>query len=142
MTKKIIGLALSATLSALCLPAEAQQPKKVPRVGLLRSSSTAETAPYIEAFRQGLRELGYIEGKNIVLEIRGGEANPDRVADLAAELIGLKVDIIVAGGIFAIRAAMKATSTIPIVIRTDTDPVDAGFVPSLAHPGGRGSSWG
>jgi putative ABC transport system substrate-binding protein len=117
-------------------PAEAQQPGKVPRVGFLTSASTAETAPYIEAFRQGLRDLGYIEGKNIVLEIRGGEANPDRVSDLAAELIALKVDIIVAGGIFAIRAAMKATSTIPIVMRTDSDPVDAGFVPSLARPGG------
>jgi putative ABC transport system substrate-binding protein len=83
-----------------------------------------------------LRELGYVEGKNIVLEIRGGGANPDRVSDLAAELIALKVDIIVAGGNFAVRAAMKATSSIPIVIRTATDPVSAGFVSSLARPSG------
>jgi putative ABC transport system substrate-binding protein len=83
-----------------------------------------------------LRELGYVEGKNIVLEIRGGEANPDRVSDLAAELIALKVDIIVAGGNFAVRAAMKATSTIPIVMRTAADPVAAGWIPSLARPGG------
>jgi putative ABC transport system substrate-binding protein len=136
MSKKVFPFALGAMLFALSGPANAQQPKKVPRIGLLRSASTAVTAPYIDAFRQGLRDLGYIEGKNIVLEIRGGEANPDRVSDLAAELIGLKVDIIVAGGIFAIRAAMKATSTIPIVMRTDGDPVDAGFVPSLARPGG------
>ena len=135
--KKILlpTLAASLILASVHL-AEAQQAKKIPRIGLLRSASSAERAPYIEAFRQGLRELGYIEGKNIALEIRGGEASPDRVSDLAAELIGLKVDIIVAGGIFAIRAAMKATSTIPIVMRTDADPVDAGFVPSLARPGG------
>jgi putative ABC transport system substrate-binding protein len=80
--------------------------------------------------------LGYIEGKNIILEIRGGEAKPDRVSDLAVELVHLKVDIIVAVGNFAVRAAMKATSTIPIVMRTATDPVEAGYIPSLAHPGG------
>jgi putative ABC transport system substrate-binding protein len=130
------AILLCALLFALSGPAEALQPGKVPRIGLLISASATATAPFIDAFQQGLRELGYIEGKNIALEIRGGEASPDRVSDLAAELIGLKVDIIVAGGIFAIRAAMKATSTIPIVMRTDGDPVDAGFVPSLAHPGG------
>jgi putative tryptophan/tyrosine transport system substrate-binding protein len=116
--------------------AEAQQPGKVPRVGLLISASTAETAPFIEAFRQGLHELGYIEGKNIVLEIRGGGAEPDRINHLAAELVRLKVDIIVAGAAQALRAAMKHTSTIPIVMRTSTDPVEAGFVASLARPGG------
>jgi len=100
------------------------------------STSIDAMAPFIDAFRQGLRELGYTEGKNIVLEIRGGEAKPDRVSDLAAELVGLKVDIIVAGGNFAVRAAMKATSTIPIVMRTAADPVRAGFVSSLARPGG------
>jgi putative tryptophan/tyrosine transport system substrate-binding protein len=116
--------------------AEAQPPKKVPRVGLLISAATAETAPFIDAFQQGLRELGYIEGKNVILEIRGGEAKADRLSDLAAELVGLKVDIIVAGAAPALRAAMKATNTIPIVMRTSTDPVEAGFVSSLAHPGG------
>jgi putative tryptophan/tyrosine transport system substrate-binding protein len=127
---------LCALLFALCVSVQAQQPKKVPRIGLLISASTAAMAPYIEAFRQGLRELGYIEGKSIILEIRGGEANPDRVSDLAAELIALKVDIIVAGGNFAVRAAMKATSTIPIVMRTAADPVTAGWISSLARPGG------
>ena len=136
MWKTIIGITLGALLFALCLQVEAQQPGKVHRLGLLISASTAATAPYIDGFRQGLRELGYLEGKNIALEIREGEANPDRISDLAAELIALKVDIIVAGGNFAVRAAMKATSTIPIVIRTATDPVSAGFVPSLARPGG------
>jgi len=123
-------------LLALSFPVEAQQPKRVPRIGLLMSTSIDAMAPFIDAFRQGLRELGYTEGKNIVLEIRGGEAKPDRVSDLAAELVGLKVDIIVAGGTFAVRAAMKATSTIPIVMRTAADPVRAGFVSSLARPGG------
>ena len=80
--------------------------------------------------------MGYIEGKNIILEIRGGRANPDRVSDLAAELVHLKVDIVVAGGSLAVHAVKEATSTIPIVMRYDRDPVRAGFVASLAHPGG------
>jgi putative tryptophan/tyrosine transport system substrate-binding protein len=101
------------------------------------SSSTAETAPFIEAFRQGLRELGYIEGKNIILEIRWGEAKPDRVSDLADELVRLKDDIIVAGwDIATVRAAKQATSAIPIVMRTGGDPVKSGLVASLARPGG------
>jgi putative ABC transport system substrate-binding protein len=116
--------------------AQAQQPGKVPRIGLLISASSAATTTFIDAFRQGLRELGYVEGKNFVLEIRGGEAKPDRLSDLAAELVRLKVDIIVAGGSFAIDAAKRATSTIPIVMRTASEPVEAGFVASLARPGG------
>ena len=128
-------LTLGAMLFALSFSVEAQQPKKTPRIGLLISASTAETAPYIEAFRQRLRELGYIEGKNVVLEIRGGDAKYDRLSDIAAELVGLRVDIIVAGGNPAVRAAMKATSTIPIVMRTAVDPVEAGFIASLARPG-------
>ena len=127
---------LFVLLLALSFPAQAQQPKRVPRVGLLVSASTAATAPYIEAFRERLRELGYIQGKNIVLEIRGGEAKYDRLPDIAAELVRLKVDIIVAGGTPAVRAAMKATSTIPIVMRTATDPVKDGLITSLARPGG------
>jgi putative ABC transport system substrate-binding protein len=123
-------------LFALCSSAEAQQPKKVLRVGLLISPSAAEMAPFINAFRQGLRELGYIEGKNIILEIRGSEANPDRLFTLATELVHLKVDIIVAESGPAVIAAKKATSTIPIVIRVGVDPVRMGVVDSLAHPGG------
>jgi ABC-type uncharacterized transport system substrate-binding protein len=146
MRTKTIGLALSARLTALCFfnallfalcaPSEAQEPKKIPRLGVLMSSSTDQTAPFIEAFRQGLRDLGYVEGKNITLEIRGGEANPDRISDLTAELIGLRVDIIVAGAGNAVHAAKEATSAIPIVMRYGGDPVHAGFVASLAHPGG------
>jgi putative ABC transport system substrate-binding protein len=136
MSARSLFLTLSVVILAITHLANAQQPGKVPRVGLLISASTAATAPFVEAFRQGLRELGYIEGKNIILEIRGGEAKPDRVSDLAVELVHLKVDIIVAVGNFAVRAAMKATSTIPIVMRTATDPVEAGYIPSLAHPGG------
>jgi putative ABC transport system substrate-binding protein len=116
--------------------AQAQRPGKIPRVGVLTSAPSAELAPWIAAFRQGLRELGYIEGKNIVLEIRSGEGNPGRIAGIAAELVRLKVDVIVAGGPPALRAAMKATSTIPIVMRTAMDPVAVGIAPSLARPGG------
>ena len=129
-------LAIVAALTVCGARAAAQQPGKVPRIGLLLSASTDATRPYIEAFRYALRELGYIEGKNIALEIRGDKTQSEHVSDLAAELVRLKVDIIVAGGNFAVRAAMKATSTIPIVMRTATDPVRAGFVPSLARPGG------
>jgi putative ABC transport system substrate-binding protein len=93
-------------------------------------------APFGDAFRQAMREMGYIEGDNYVLEIRGGEAKTDRISHLAAELVRLKIDVIVAGGSVAVRAAMKATSTVPIVMRTASDPVKAGFVPSLARPGG------
>jgi putative ABC transport system substrate-binding protein len=134
--RRAFVLTLCALPFALCLSVQAQQTTKVPRVGLLISASTAETAPFIEGFRQGLRELGYVEGKNIVLEIRGGGTEPDRINHLAAELVRLKVEIIVAGAAQALRAAMKATNTIPIVMRTSTDPVEAGFVASLAHPGG------
>jgi putative tryptophan/tyrosine transport system substrate-binding protein len=127
---------VGALLLALSLPAGAQQVQKVHRIGLLISASTTATAPYIEAFRQGMRELGHVEGKNYLLEIRAGGAEPDRLPPLAAELVHLKVDIIVAVGNFAVRAAMKATSTLPIVMRTSTDPVEAGYIASLAHPGG------
>ena len=128
--------AISFTFAICGAVAQAQHPGKVHRIGLLMSSSTAETQPFIDAFRQGLRELGYVEGKNIVLEIRGGGAKRNRLSDLAAELVRLKVDIIVTGGSFAIRAAKEATSTIPIVMRIGSDPVNAGLVVSLAHPGG------
>jgi putative ABC transport system substrate-binding protein len=93
-------------------------------------------APFIDAFRQGLRELGYIEGKNIVLDIREGGTEPARIADLAAELVRLKVDIIVAEAGPAVIAAKKATRTIPIVMRVGVDPVRMGVVDSLAYPGG------
>jgi ABC-type uncharacterized transport system substrate-binding protein len=136
MRRVFVWFFLGVTVLALSLRVEAQLPKKVPRIGVLMGASTAVAAPWIDAFRQSLRELGFIEGKNIVLEIRGGEAKPDRLAHLASELTGLKVDIIVAGGGAAVHAVKEATGTIPIVMRYDSDPVRRGIVASLAHPGG------
>ena len=136
MRKQIFSFALCALLLALSFPAQAQQAGKVHRIGFLLSASTSVTESYIDAFRQGLRELGYVEGKNFVLEIRWGEGKRDRISNLAVELVRLKVDIIVASGGWAISAAKKATRVIPIVLRTGGDPVRRGFVASLAHPGG------
>ncbi len=116
--------------------AEAQQPKKIPRVGFLSVSSLAANATRIEAFRQGLRDLGYVEGKNIVIEWRYAEEKQDRLRELASELVRLKVDVIVTTGPTTTRAAKEATITIPIVMAFDFDPVGNGFVASLARPGG------
>src|SRR6266571_2420985 len=115
---------------------QAQQPKKVPRIGFLLATSLSVESARIEAFRQGLRELGYVEGKDIVIEWRYAEGKFDRLPDLAAELVRLKVDIIVTAGPQATRPAKQATSTIPIVMAQDPDPVGDGFVASLARPGG------
>ena len=123
-------------LLAVAVIAEAQQPKKVPRIGYLTGASLSAIAARTEAFRQGLRELGYVEGKNIVIEWRYAEEKPERLPGLAAELVRLKVDIIVTGGPPATRAAKEATATIPIVMTQDSDPVGNGFVASLARPGG------
>ena len=109
---------------------------KVPRIGFLAAASPSAIAARIEAFRQGLRELGYVEGKNIVIECRYAEGKLDRAPALAAELVRLKVDIIVTAGPAATRAAKEATATIPIVMAQDPDPVGNGFVASLARPGG------
>jgi ABC-type uncharacterized transport system substrate-binding protein len=136
MKKKITVLSLCAMLLALCVSAEAQQPTKIPWIGFLGVSSASTLAARIEAFRQGLRELGYVEGKSIVIEYRWAEGKFDRLPALAAELVRLKVDIIVTGGTTSTRAAKKATVTIPIVMGFDNDPVGNGFVASLAHPGG------
>jgi putative ABC transport system substrate-binding protein len=135
MTKKTILLALCSLLLAPCSTVEAQQPTKVPRIGFLGTSPSA-IAARIEAFRQGLREVGYVEGKNIVIEWRYAEGKPERMSELAAELVRLKVDIIITGGPPATRAAKEATNTISIVMTQDTDPVGNGFVGSLARPGG------
>jgi len=136
MSRKIIGLALGAILLALCFSAEAQQAKKVPRIGFLIGTSPSHNWARIEAFRQGLRELGYVEGKNIVIEYRYAEGKPDRVRELAAELVRLKVDVIVTAGALTTRAAKEATVTISIVMAQDADPVGSGFVAGLARPGG------
>jgi putative ABC transport system substrate-binding protein len=134
--KKITARALCALLVALCLRAEAQQPTKIPRIGFLLAVPASTISARLEAFRQGLRELGYVEGKNIAIEWRSTEGKADRLRTLAAELVRLKVDVIVSGGPPPTRSAKQATSTIPIVMGYDDDPVGSGFVASLAHPGG------
>src|SRR4029453_16718056 len=137
MTRKIIGLALGAVLLALCSFAQAQQAGKVPQIGYLIPSGDPSTPrPPVEAFRQGLRDLGYIEGKNILIDSRYAEGKTDRIPSLAAELVQLKVDVLVVTSLPAIRAAMQATKTIPIVMVTTVDPVATGLVVSLARPGG------
>jgi putative ABC transport system substrate-binding protein len=136
MRRTLTGLVLGALLFALSFPAEAQQTKQVPRIGVLAAVSPSAVSARVEAFRQGLRELGHVEGKNIVIEYRYGEGKLDRLPALAAELARLKVDVIVTGGPQATRPAKKATATIPIVMAFDSDPVGNGFVASLARPGG------
>jgi putative ABC transport system substrate-binding protein len=127
---------LCALLLALYVPAEAQQTKKIAKIGLLAPSTPAAAAHLVEAFRQGLRELGYVEGKTFVLELRYGEARADRLPEIARELVGLKVDVIVTATDVAIAAVKRETQTITIVMANSTDPVGTGFVASLARPGG------
>jgi putative tryptophan/tyrosine transport system substrate-binding protein len=136
MKKKITVLTLCAMLFALCESAEAQQPTKVSRIGYLAGGSLSAIAPRIESFRHGLRELSYVEGKNIVIDDRYADGKPDRLPELAADLVRLKVHVIVTTGPAPTRAAKEATNTIPIVMTNDTDPVASGFVASLARPGG------
>jgi putative ABC transport system substrate-binding protein len=116
--------------------AQAQQPTKIPRIGYLSVLSPSSDSARLEAFRQGLRELGYVEGKNIAIEPRYVDGKLDRLPDLAGELVGLNVDVIVAGGSTAIRATKNATKVIPIVMAHGSDPVELGYVASLARPGG------
>ena len=122
-------------LLAVAVIAEAQQPAKVRRIGYLSPTSPSVSPTRIEAFRQGLRELGYVEGKNIVIEYRYAEGKFDRLPALAAELVRLKIELIVTTGPTVTRAAKEATTTVPIVMATDTDPVGNEFVASLARPG-------
>ena len=132
------SILVAVVLLAVAVIAEAQQPKKIPRIGYLLNADPATGPARFEAIRQALRELGYIEGQNIVIEYRYAEGKLDRLPDLAAELVRLKVDIIVAaGGMHSFRAAMNATNTIPIVMMgAGLDPVEEGLMESLAHPGG------
>ena len=138
MKKKITVPTFCAMLFALCYSVSAQQPKKVPRLGYLSPVDPASDSARAEGIRLALRELGYIEGQNIAIEYRYAEGRPDRESGLAAELVRLKVDIIVvASGDQWIRAAKNATKTIPIVMTGQgSDPVRAGHVESLARPGG------
>jgi ABC-type uncharacterized transport system substrate-binding protein len=137
MRKKFLGFTLNSMLLALCFSAEAQQPTKIPRIGYVSGSGDAKTpGPSVEGFRRGLHDLGYIEGKNILVEYRYVEGGLDHVPALVAELVQLKVDVLVAAFTIALRAAKQATKTIPIVMVSATDPIAAGFVDSLARPGG------
>jgi putative tryptophan/tyrosine transport system substrate-binding protein len=134
MGKRFFGVALVATLFALSFHAQAQQATTIPRIGVLNATSAASMASRMELFRQGLRDLGYIEGQNIVIEYRYADGKLNRLPDLAAELVRLNVAVIVAGGGQSIRAAKSATKTIPIVMTQIVDPME--FVASLAKPGG------
>jgi|SoiMetStandDraft_2_1073263.scaffolds.fasta_scaffold02855_10 putative tryptophan/tyrosine transport system substrate-binding protein len=136
MKRKITVLTLCALLFALCFQAQAQQPKKVPRIGYLPSGPISERVHLWDAFRQGMRELGYVEGQNITLVFPSAEVTPERLPHLAAELVSLKVDVIVAAGTPAVQAAKEATKTIPIVTPITTEPLETGLVASLARPGG------
>ncbi len=138
MKLRTIGLISSLVLGLLAgpLPAEAQQTGKIPRIGLLSTATRTGTARLTDAFREGLRELGYVEAKTIALEIRWAEGKLNRLAALASELLQLNVEIIITGGAPALRAAKKATSLVPIVMVISGDPVRAGYVASLSRPGG------
>ena len=136
MKKAAVPILVAVILLAVGVTAEAQQPKQVPRIGYLTGSSASARSARIEAFGQGLRELGYVEGKNIVIEYRYAEEKLDRLPVLAAELLRLNVEVIVTGGPAVTRAVKEATATIPIVMTQDPDPVGSGFVASLARPGG------
>ncbi len=136
MRRKSSWFLVGTLLCALCAAAHAQQQKKVPRVGYLAAVSAAADAPRLQAFRQGLRELGYVEGQNIIVEYRHQDREFERLPDVAAELVLLNVDAIVAVTTNAALAARKATGTIPIVFMGVTDPVAAGLVATLARPGG------
>jgi putative tryptophan/tyrosine transport system substrate-binding protein len=131
MNRKITVLTLCAMLLVLCLPAEVQQPKKVPRIGYLIATSRPTNPARIEAFRLGLRELGYVEGKNIVIEWRYAEGKLDRLPALASELVRLKVDVIVTSGQRPTRAAKEATVTIPLSWRRIAILLEAGSSPAL-----------
>jgi len=134
--KIIILLAVCTTLLAFCTVAEAQQPTKIPRIGYLVAGYRSDILARTDAFRQELRELGYEEGKNIVIEQRYAEGKTERLSQLAAELVRLNVKVIVAAGPQATRRAKEATSTIPIVMGFHNDPIGSGLVASLARPGG------
>ena len=136
MKRNMIVLALSAMLFALCGSVDAQQAGKIFRIGFLDNSTASGNAVRLEAFRQELSKLGWIEGKNIALEYQFAEQKRERLPELAADLVHLKVDLIVASGGPTPLAAKKATTTIPIVMTTSPDPVGEGLIASLARPGG------
>src|SRR5215813_2754562 len=133
MRKKIVCLALCALLLALSFPAAPQQPKKVPRIGYLSATSPSVNPTRIEAFRQGLRELGYVEGKNIIIEWRYAEGKLDHVSELAATLVSLKVEVIVSAGPAATRPAKRATANTPLIRAYADVPLGCAFAGELAR---------
>ena len=136
ISKSHFGLALFATLFVLCASAQAEQLTKVRRIGFLDRSTASSSLLFLDVLRQELSKLGWVEGKNIIIEYRFADQKIERLPDLAAELVRLKVDVIVTGGSAPTRAAKEATATIPIVMAQAPDPVRNGFVTSLAQPGG------
>jgi putative tryptophan/tyrosine transport system substrate-binding protein len=136
MRKTFIYLAISAMVLAFSFPAFAQQLAKFHRIGFLSAASVSSMSARVEAFLQGLGELGYVEGKNIFIESRYAEGNLDYLRELATEFVRLKIEVIVSGGPAVTRLIKETTSTIPIVMTQDSDPVTSGLVASLARPGG------
>src|ERR1051325_7715496 len=134
MNKRFLISIFAVVIFASAHPAETQQPKKVPRIGYLTTGSPSSAS--VRAFQQGLRDLGYIESQNITIEYRSSEGMAERLPNLVAELVQLKVDILIVSGSLTTQAAKNATQTIPIVMTTVTDPVVTGLIASLAHPGG------
>jgi putative ABC transport system substrate-binding protein len=134
---KWLGLSVIAfVFVAVGAVAQAQQTKRIPRIGYVSGGDPSNPGPFVEAFRQGLRDRGYVEGKTIVIEWRFAQGKEDRLSTLAAELVGLKVDVIVTDGTGLTRAVKQATTAIPIVMASDADPIASGHIASLAHPGG------
>src|SRR5499433_857710 len=136
MKKQILALSIGAMLLAVCGSVEAQQPGKIFRIGFLDGSTAAGMAVLLEAFRQEMSKLGWVEGKNFTIEYRFGEQKPERLPELAADLVRLKVDLILVSGAPTVLAAKGATRTIPIVTANAGDPVGLGLVASLARSGG------
>jgi len=136
ITRREVLLAIATTLLAMPLPGETQNARKIYRVGYLGNSSASLEPDLVEAFRQGMRDLGYIEGKNLVIEFRWAEGRYDRFASLVTDLIHLPVDVIVTAGTPGTLAAKNATKTIPLVIAVSGDAVGSGLIESLARPGG------
>jgi putative tryptophan/tyrosine transport system substrate-binding protein len=130
------AILVCALLFALCSSAQAQQQAKIPRIGFMFVSPLSSNSGRSDAFRQGLRELGYVEGKNITIEWRSADGKPDRLPAIASDLVHLKVDALVTAGPAATGPAKKVTATIPIIMAQDSDPIGNGFVASLARPGG------
>jgi putative ABC transport system substrate-binding protein len=136
MKTKRVAILVVALVMGLIQFAKAQEPKKLPKIGYLSGGSASAAGPRVDAFRQGLRQLGYTEGQNIEVEFRYADGNLDRMPDLVAELVRLKVEVIVSGTEQGTRAAQQATKSTPIILTASGDPVASGFVASLARPGG------